>query len=180
MKLTVGQKMMDFTFDTINESDNSYLESIKGKNAVLYFLRYYGCRLCQYEMHEIQQAIDKFKERDIDIKVVLQSSKENLAKYLSERPVDYEVISDPEMKLYEMFELESVEKAEDMRDEKSLAAVRAAAKLGFQHGEYEGNELQLPALFIIDKEQHIVFSRYAKTIGDIPSVEEMLELVKDR
>ena len=45
---------------------------------------------------------------------------------------------------------------------------------GFEHGDYEGNELQLPAMFIVGKDGTVEFAHYAKGIVDMPVIDEVL------
>lgn len=48
---------------------------------------------------------------------------------------------------------------------------------GFVHGKYEGNEQQLPALFVVDPDGCVIYSHYAKNSIDMPTVEEMLGIL---
>ena len=52
-----------------------------------------------------------------------------------------------------------------------------AAACGFSHGDYEGNEQQLPAMFIVDEDRTINYVHYAKNIMDMPTVDEVLNLL---
>ena len=46
-----------------------------------------------------------------------------------------------------------------------------------EHGEYEGNEDQLPAAFVIESDLTVSYAYYAKTAGDIPDVDEFAALL---
>ena len=48
-------------------------------------------------------------------------------------------------------------------------------QLGLEHGAYEGEEMQLPGYFVLDKDLNILQDHRATTILDMPSVEEMIE-----
>lgn len=48
---------------------------------------------------------------------------------------------------------------------------------GFVHGRYEGNEQQLPALFVVERGK-VSYSHYAKNSIDMPTVGEMLEMLQ--
>lgn len=179
MKLEVGQKMPDFTYDTAYKTGLSYLEETKGKKSVLLFLRYYGCPICQLDMYEMEDLIEKFNQLNVDVKIVLQSSKEILTKELGAKPVSYDIISDPDQTLYKEFELGEAADMEELgASPKLVEKVRKTRKAGYEHGEYEGNEMQYPALFIKDENDVIEYAHYAKDIADIPSSEEILGLVQ--
>lgn len=55
--------------------------------------------------------------------------------------------------------------------------VADAKSMGLSHGEYEGNELQLPAMFIVDGNNKVIYSHYAKDGADIPRAKEVLDMV---
>ena len=42
---------------------------------------------------------------------------------------------------------------------------------------YEGNELQLPALFMTDKDLKVCYAHYGKNIMDMPTVDELIEMI---
>lgn len=42
-----------------------------------------------------------------------------------------------------------------MMDESSMAKMASAAAAGYQHGQYEGNEFQLPAVFVLDTDRRV-------------------------
>ena len=52
-----------------------------------------------------------------------------------------------------------------------------ARSLGIQHGRYEGNEAQLPATFILDEHQNILYAKYGIDSVDIPEHADLLRLV---
>ena len=57
-------------------------------------------------------------------------------------------------------------------------ARREAYEVKFVHGEYEGNELQLPATFVVEPDLTITFAEYHKGNGGVPSPDELAELLK--
>mgnify|MGYP000609266414 FL=1 len=48
----------------------------------------------------------------------------------------------------------------------------------FSHGEYEGEELQLPAAFVVEKDLTVTYARYGKDGADVPTPEELKKLLK--
>ena len=63
-KLTVGGKLPDFTYDTPFASGVSIADTARkvGGKTALVFLRYYGCTLCQYDIHEFAIQHDKIAD----------------------------------------------------------------------------------------------------------------------
>ena len=44
-------------------------------------------------------------------------------------------------------------------------------------GDYEGNELQLPAMFIVNEDGVVEYANYARNIVDLPTVDEVLAML---
>ncbi len=177
MKLKIGQSIPNFSYDTPYTKDRDYLKSIEGKKAVLLFLRYYGCMICQLDLMEIQRNIREFNRRNIDIKVVLQSSREKMKENLRKEPLDYEIICDPQGELYEKFSIGVEKNRIKLGSGNTLRKMQRARKAGLKHGECEGNELQLPAIFIVDESSKIVYLHYAENIADIPEAKDILNMI---
>jgi peroxiredoxin len=58
-----------------------------------------------------------------------------------------------------------------------LKKIEQARSKGFKHGTYEGNELQLPATFLINSQKKIEFVYYGKDYADIPDHNELVALL---
>ena len=60
----------------------------------------------------------------------------------------------------------------------TMAKIELARAGGFEHGAYEGNELQLPAVFIMDQERKLTYAHYGISVDDVPDPGEFRELLK--
>ena len=92
----------------------------------------------------------------------------------------FDIICDPDQKLYQQFDIRPAASKEAASDEQTIAkrARREAYEVKFVHGEYEGNELQLPATFVVEPDLTITFAEYHKGNGGVPSPDELAELLK--
>ncbi len=177
--LGVGQNLPNFEYTTVFKKGKKIydsLENIKGKT-VIYFLRYYGCTLCQLDIHNIKENINKFKEKNSQVFVVLQSDVNTISKDVKKEEVGFDIICDPEAKLYSDFNILAAKTKQQLVDRKSLIKGKDALELGLNHGKYEGEELQLPATIIVNNQGLIEFVKYGKSAGDVPPIEEILELL---
>lgn len=180
------KKAVDFTFDTASEQGLVLSEEVKkAKTTFLIFLRYYGCTSCQVDLMDLAKEYGKFTARDAQILVVLQSKPEILAKGIDAQGIPFKLISDPEQKLYPLYDVKAAEGYEGMRDgmtdemqAKFAAKMERGKAAGLAHGEYEGNEFQLPAYFVIDADMNILAEHRAKNMADMPIGAEYLELLK--
>ncbi|OON86986.1 peroxiredoxin [Oribacterium sp. C9] len=178
-KLNVGDTMPDFQFQTPFSTDRQWyseLEKNDGKTAII-FLRYYGCTLCQLDIRTYAKEFSDITEGGGRFYVVLQSDPQKIAKDMEEKQLPFEIICDPEMKLYREFEIPCAESMKAMADAKTMLKVGKATMAGLKHGDYEGEELQLPATFVMDSEGKISYSHYGKSAGDVPAPKELKELI---
>ena len=89
----------------------------------------------------------------------------------------FEIACDPAQEVYKKFDIKPAKSMLALIGGglfKALKKMKAAKGFGFEHGEYEGNEQQLPALVLVDENGIIIHSHYAKNLADMPSVDEML------
>lgn len=179
-RLTTGGVMPDFTFDTPFESGRTLSETaarVKGKTALI-FLRYYGCTLCQYDMHQYAAAAEKVADTGGQMLVVLQSNPAKLAVQMKPGDLPYDLICDSEQTLYRQFEIAPAKSKLKMASFATLKKINAAKSAGFTHGDYEGDELQLPAAFIVDSSLKLTYVRYGDSVADVPTPEELVALLR--
>lgn len=167
----------NFVYDTAYETRKDYFKSKGNKIGILAFLRYYGCTICQLDIMEFNKLYEKFEEMGADVKIVLQSIPEIIKEAEKEIKVKFEIICDPKQELYKKFEIKAAESLEALKSGKIMEKVAEAKNIGLSHGEYEGNELQLPAVFIIDGNNKVIYSHYAEDGADIPRAKEVLNIV---
>ena len=178
-KLEMGQKLPEFTYDTPFErglSMSRTAEAVQGKTALV-FLRYYGCTLCQLDLRDYAKSIEQVKAAGGQLLVVLQSDPDALADQLKEHPLPYPIVCDPEQKLYKQFEIRPAASKLGMADPKTVAKIMRARKEGLQHGAYEGEELQLPACFVVDREMNLTYVHDGKSAADVPNAGELTALL---
>lgn len=176
--LEENKKMEDFIYNTPFEKDLRLSENLNNKKTFILFLRYYGCTLCQYDLHLIKEGYSKIIEAGGQVKVVLQSAPEIIANDIkNSEAFPFEIICDPEMKLYEKYKVFTADDMYTMGGGNTVPKATEAAVKGFVHGEYEGEETQLPAAVLIDENMMIKYVKYGENLADIPSVEEMASLI---
>ena len=181
MKLTKGLQMPDFTYlSPYAEGEKTFADYAGGKKTFVVFLRYYGCTVCRLDLHIYAQRMKEFADRDCQLMVVLQSDP---ALVRDEAPLGtfpFEIACDPSQAVYRQFEIEPAKNMAALIGGglfKAVKKMNAAKKFGFTHGEYEGNEQQLPAMVLVDENGTIAFSHYAKNMTDMPSADEMLAML---
>ncbi len=178
MKLKVNEKMTDFTYlSPYREGEQHISDFIAGKKTFVVFLRYYGCTVCRVDLHTFSQRYAELAAKGAQLAVVLQSDPALVNKEAPEGTFPFELALDPQQLVYKQFEIEPAKSKLAMVGgslPKALKKMKEAKALGFEHGEFEGNEQQLPAIVQVDENGVITYSHYAKSLADMPSFDEML------
>lgn len=166
------------SFKYINQnSDECNIEDVYSKfdNTIILFLRYYGCSVCQLDLLEYKERYNELKSKNAEVVIVLQSTPESLDKQAGSFP--YQIICDSEMELYKKFEIMPAKTTLGMISLKLFSRLKKVKALGLEHGDYEGDEKQLPAMFIINRKGEVMFSKYAKSLTDYPTFDELLGII---
>lgn len=174
MKLLVGNAMPDFSVTSLGKGNISMKDLVGETPTAVYFLRYAGCTLCQLDMITIHEEYAKLEEAGAKAIVVIQSTAEKL----KDSAFAYDIICDPSMALYKELEIVAAPSVDVLIGGKTMEKIEKSKARGYVHGEYEGEELQLPAVFIVDKDLKVIYSRYAKDLSDLPDMDEVCSVIR--
>ena len=147
------------------------LSELVDRPTVVFFLRYYGCTICQLDLSRIRAQYDRLTAVGAKALVVLQSDPAGIRAQNEEADYPFEILCDPEQRLYQKYHVAPALSMEKMADLKVLAKIGEARKQGFTHGAYEGNELQLPAAFVLEPGLKVTHAHYGTNPADIPTME---------
>ena len=180
-RIQINDTMPDFAFNTAFNNHLHLSQVAKGKT-ILWALRYIGCTVCRYDVHMIAKRYSEFLEKGAQVYVIMQSDQKHVQNDLASTntTLPFEIICDPEMKIYNMLEINPAESMEALADgvlDQLKEKASKAREAGFSHGDYEGNEQQLPAMFIVDEDRKVLYAHYAENIMDMPSIDEILEKI---
>ena len=177
MKLQTGLMMNNFTFDTPYANGIRLKDAVTGKRTAIVFLRYYGCPLCQYDMHLFAKGYSRIAETGGQLFIVLQSSPEQIRQKVAPGQFPFPIICDPDRQLYKAFDIHPAPSKDAMLGGNLEEKAKGIRAMGLTHGEYEGEELQLPAAFVVKGDLELIYVRYGENIADVPTVEELLPLL---
>jgi peroxiredoxin len=167
LRIIAGTPAPDFTFDTPDERDHAFHRSIEGSVAILFFLRYLGCPICQYKIAEIRRDAVKFTDKGAKIFVVLQSDPAIVEQAVGDEPTPFTIICDPEQAIFKLYGVEPGNILHYIAPSVILKSFRAS-RSGIKRGLKEGNEMQRPAVFIIDRHKMVAWAYHGRNIGDLP------------
>ena len=179
-KLQTGDRFPDLAVDLLYGGSTTASALFQTPKTVLWCLRYIGCTVCRYDIHIAAQRYGEVKNKNARIVFMLQSDKELLKEELKDTPLPFDIICDPSMKLYEALDIRPAESMEALLGgqlEALKAKGEAAQAAGFSHGKYEGNEQQLPAMFLVDENGTVLQAIYAENIVGLPTLDELLQML---
>jgi peroxiredoxin len=147
--------------------------------------RFAGCPVCNLHLRSVVVRNDELKAAGIREVVVFHSSADDLRKYQAELPFD--VIPDPDRKIYAEFGVESKPKAILSPGAwpaifKGLGRSIAATIKGKEHAppmKPAGGSTGLPGDFLIASDGKVISSKYGEHAYDQWTVDEVLALAKD-
>ncbi len=174
-KLATGSVMPNFTYRTPFEENVHITDTVKrvDGNTAIVFLRYIGCTMCQYNLHQFLTNYKTIEDAGGQLLIVFQSDPALVREGVEEAGIPFDIICDAEQALYKLFELGSTATKADLFDDEGRAFLERIKAEGFKHGKYEGNELQLPGAFVVDHDLNVIFAHYGTRANDVPTTDEL-------
>lgn len=173
MKLVIGDKVKEFWFVDQGGRERRFPEDFKDEKVALFFLRHLGCPLCKMTVAELAENHTRFAAKSVRTVAVVQSTPKRVREYAQKNNLPYLLVSDRERRLYDAFDVQRGGLKEFTAPAALKQTIRATLK-GHLHGAFEGDELQVPASFLIAPSGEVLYAHYGKDISDFGSVEELL------
>jgi len=142
---------------------------------VLCFVRSLSNPLTREALAILQRHWPRFDVEGVTVAAVTDSALSVAQDFVPRYHVLFPVICDPEHELFSAFEVGG--------DEALVGTVRALAQGGVRnavralrhgHGPLERKQLKLPAEFVVAPDGRLLYSRYGRSMTDVPDVDELL------
>ncbi len=189
--LSVGEKLENFEYDTLNSSGNTLNGSSK---TFIVFSRYYDCELCKFLLASFAAAYPAFKAMGYEIKFIMQDDAFTLAQHQKKYP--FELIADPEFKLYNkynVFVADSIvnlvagDKIYEKTYGKNVYKILDTDMIDLlinamglaPENENGPRANQLCAFIAVDTDMNVTYSHYSKTISDFPEIKDIIKVLKN-
>lgn len=164
-KLKAGMQAPDFTARDAKGVEHSLAELNGKKSAVLVFLRYAGCPICQLSLQELKNAHADFEARNAQVMAFVQSPAERLLDSGDVDAFPFPIIPDPDERIYKLFGVGSGGLGALLAPRTLQRGLQATLK-GHKQGKMEGNTWQLPGDFIVDMQGILKLARVGRDMGD--------------
>jgi thioredoxin-dependent peroxiredoxin len=175
MALQATQIAPDFTIQDVYDHTIS-LRNYKGKKVYLVFMRFAGCPVCNLRVHTLLKHANAFKEKNIEVVLIYESSVENLRIYLNDEAYPFTFVADPQSTLYIKYEVEkSFAKLLMSLFKGMLDKVKKGEKLFKKKPELDGKVTRMEAEFLIDSKGKLIIAHYGSFLGDNVSIEKILK-----
>lgn len=180
MKINCGDKFPNIPLSMSSGEKTSTIELLN-KKTVFWVIRYIGCTVCRYDVYSLKKNYAQIEEKGAQVVVVMQSDEKHINDSLADDPAPFKIACDPEMQFYKTLSIECAKDKDellgDLENGRFPSKKEKAIAAGFVHGDYEGDEMQLPAVFIVEKDGTASFVKYGSYIADIPTVEELIDIL---
>ncbi len=173
MRLETGTSAPDFVTVTLT-GQRVQLSHLRGSLVWLSFYRYAACPLCCYRVHELLSVWDeKFRGLGIVSLTVWQSSEEKLSDVLDRYHPPFELISDPNLGIYEAYGIEKG--VAKLLGKEVFSGVAGAFKAGIPVVRpWEGPATRRPADFLIAPDGTVDVAFYGENVGQMIPFDDVL------
>ncbi len=186
--LSVGDVLEGFVYES-PRSTFCRLDEIIERKTLIVFGRYFECEITQKLLALLAASYPAIRVMGCDVKAVIQSDMQSLARAQSKYP--FELIADPEAKLYERYNIFEADSAVSMvagdkmfeamtgKDIKKLLDTDILKLITATNEAKEGvKPLQLCAFIAVNRDMEVIYSHYCRTIADFPDIKKLIEGIK--
>ncbi|XP_054470258.1 uncharacterized protein LOC129103698 [Anoplopoma fimbria] len=164
--------------DARQESKTVILEKYlgKGKKILLVLIRQFSCLLCRLHLEDLKKNQSSLDAHSIEVVVVSFGCNEGASHWLQETSCQYDMLLDPERKMYAAFGLgASVKKVLNFRN-MLLYAEYVVDNMEFPRGlpSIQDDMFQLGGDFVLDEHGRVLLAHCCQSPVDRPSVEDIL------
>ncbi|KAM3594901.1 uncharacterized protein V6R79_015540 [Siganus canaliculatus] len=148
----------------------------RGKNTLLVLIRQFSCLLCRLHLKDLEKNQSSLDARAVDVVVVSFGCQEGASHWLQETDCGYDMLLDPDRKLYAAFGLGASLKKVLNFSNMLLYAEYVAADMEFPRGlpSIQDDMFQLGGNFLLDEHGRVLFSHCCQSPIDRPSVKDIL------
>ena len=166
--LFINSKAPDFKAVDQNGNSIRLKDMVKNGNVVLFFYRGNWCPYCSRQLKQLQDSLELFVEKGVQVVAITPEKPEGISKTIEKSNATFPIIHDEEGKIM---------KAYDVRfavDEKSVSRYKMSGiDLAATNGK-NGTNLPVPAVYIINKENTIIYRYFNEDYKKRVSVKELL------
>lgn len=161
-----GDRAPEFETVDIN-GNNIQLDGNRGKNTLICFFRFASCPLCTVRFTQLLQKFSEYRDKDLNIIAVFESSPEYIKTYLNEaKKIPFPIVADLDGRLFKLYNVKKSFLAMMLGMFRMKTMFKGMRSPGYSMGKPDGSVSRVPADFLIDSLMTIEESYYGSDIGD--------------
>lgn len=157
-------------FSAINQSGKSInlKEQLKTGNVVLIFYRGEWCGYCNKQLKNLEDSLAQITKKGATVLAITPEKTENVTKTIEKTKVTFSILSDDNLKIMNAY------KVTFSLDEKTTKKYKGYGIDLIESNGKNGNNLPVPAVYIINKEGKIIYRYFDEKYSNRVSVNEIL------
>ncbi len=167
--LFLSSKAPDFKAKDQNGQELRLKDLLKKGKVVLVFYRGQWCPYCNRELSALQDSLQMIKDKGATLVAVSPELPENVSKTVEKTKAEYPVLYDEGLKIMKAYDVEF-----EVQDNVLTRYRNSGIDIEKLNGK-NGKFLPVPAVYIIDKEQTIIYRFFEPDYKKRPSVKELLD-----
>lgn len=166
--LHVNDKAPEFTASDQNGKAISLKDELKKGTVVVIFYRGEWCPYCNKQLMELEDSMSLITEKGARIIAVTPEKKENIDKTIKKTKATYSIVADDHLKIMSAY------KVAYMLDEQTTKKYKSYGVDLLQKNGDNGNNLPVPAVYIINQEGIITYRYFDTDFRKRPAVKELV------
>ena len=166
--LKVNDKAPNFSAKDQNGKTVELNKLIKSGSVVIVFYRGEWCPYCNKQLMELEDSMALITSKEASIIAVSPEKQENITKTIQKTKATYSIISDDSMKIMSAYKV-----AFELDEQTNEKYKKWGINLSDKNGN-NGNNLPVPAVYIINKEGKITYRYFDVNYKNRVSVSEIL------
>jgi peroxiredoxin len=167
--LNIGDTAPDFTGMNQKSKEIHLKELLKSGPVVVLFYRGEWCPYCNKQLGTLQDSMKFILEKGASIVAVTPETIDNVEKTIEKTKASFNIISDNHSKIMHDYKVAFVP------DEKTTEKYKGYGIVLPERNGTNGNELPVPAVYIIDKEGKITYRYFDHDYRKRASVKEIID-----
>ncbi|HMU47307.1 MAG TPA: peroxiredoxin-like family protein [Chitinophagaceae bacterium] len=167
--LFIGSKATDFKGKDQRGNDIRLKDLLKKGKVVLLFYRGYWCPYCNRELSRLQDSIGLILDKGATVIAVTPEKPENIDKTIEKTKAEFSILHDEDMKIMKAYDVQF-----EVPENTVTRYRNANIDLAGINGK-NGANLPVPAVYIIDEEQTVIYRFFDADYKKRPSVKEIID-----
>ncbi len=167
MKLYIGDKLPNFSYDTPTHSNNELYEAIGNKSATIIFFRDSACLFTAYYIEMLHRNYRYFKDGNRVLICVVQGHPSEFEGYSK---LEFPLICDAELLLYKTFDLPKVTFPLSLLSVEALRIIDEAKRHNIPYEKSLKRNVWLPVTILTDQDKTIEHIHRSQSLTDIPEL----------